>query len=134
MEKMNVNNKIGVKARNHIRSKQVLFKMTPCCLAISAIFAQQAYAETVTQTAEVSENATQKPVAQLQKIVVTATRTPKNIAEIAGTVQSIDQKKLSSKLRRVVKLLIFLLNLYHLLHQVVEQQVIMVRQCVDETY
>ncbi len=64
---MNVNNKIGVKARNHIRSKQVLFKMTPCCLAISAIFAQQAYAETVTQTAEVSENATQKPVTQLQK-------------------------------------------------------------------
>ena len=58
----------------------------------------------------------------------------KNIAEIAGTVQSIDQNKLSSKLRRVVKLLIFLLNLYHLLHQVVEQQVIMVRQCVDETY
>ncbi|MFP0454016.1 TonB-dependent receptor [Acinetobacter baumannii] len=94
MEEMNVNNKIGVKSRNHIRSKQVLFKMTPCCLAISAIFAQQAYAETVTQTAEVSENATQKPVAQLQKIVVTATRTPKNIAEIAGTVQSIDQKQI----------------------------------------
>lgn len=94
MEKMNVNNKIGVKSRNHIRSKQVLFKMTPCCLAISAIFAQQAYAETVTQTAEVSENATQKPVTQLQKIVVTATRTPKNIAEIAGTVQSIDQKQI----------------------------------------
>ncbi|MFI7968160.1 TonB-dependent receptor, partial [Acinetobacter baumannii] len=55
---------------------------------------QQAYAETVTQTAEVSENATQKPVTQLQKIVVTATRTPKNIAEIAGTVQSIDQKQI----------------------------------------
>ncbi len=131
---MNVNNKIGVKSRNHIRSKQVLFKMTPCCLAISAIFAQQAYAETVTQTAEVSENATQKPVTQLQKIVVTATRTPKILQRLQVQFNLLIRNKLSSKLRRVVKLLIFLLNLYHLLHQVVEQQVIMVRQCVDETY
>ncbi len=108
--------------------------MTPCCLAISAIFAQQAYAETVTQTAEVSENATQKPVTQLQKIVVTATRTPKILQRLQVQFNLLIKNKLSSKLRRVVKLLIFLLNLYHLLHQVVEQQVIMVRQCVDETY
>lgn len=108
--------------------------MTPCCLAISAIFAQQAYAETVTQTAEVSENATQKPVTQLQKIVVTATRTPKILQRLQVQFNLLIRNKLSSKLRRVVKLPTFLHNLYHLLHQVVEQQVIMVRQCVDETY
>ena len=77
------------------------------------------------------QHKTSSPIA---KIVVTATRTPKILQRLQVQFNLLIRNKLSSKLRRVVKLLIFLLNLYHLLHQVVEQQVIMVRQCVDETY
>ncbi|WP_111895347.1 TonB-dependent receptor [Acinetobacter sp. MB5] len=45
---------------------------------------------------ELSEN-TQKQVAELSKIVVTATRTPKNIAEIAGTVQTISGDEIAQQ-------------------------------------
>lgn len=86
-----------MKVNNEFRAKQVLFKMTPCCLAVMAMFAQQAYAETVSGEATVTTESSQKPVAQLEKIVVTATRTPKNISEIAGTVQTIDRTQIAQQ-------------------------------------
>jgi len=87
-----------MKVKNEFRAKQVLFKMTPCCLAVLAMFAQHVYAEeTVSANAAVTAEPTQKPVAQLEKIVVTATRTPKNIAEIAGTVQTIDRNQITQQ-------------------------------------
>lgn len=87
-----------MKVNNEFRAKQVLFKMTPCCLAVLAMFAQHVYAEeTVSANAAVTAEPTQKPVAQLEKIVVTATRTPKNIAEIAGTVQTIDRNQIAQQ-------------------------------------
>lgn len=86
-----------MKVNNEFRAKQVLFKMTPCCLAVMAMFAQQAYAETVSGEAAVTAESSQKPVAQLEKIVVTATRTPKNISEIAGTVQTIDRTQIAQQ-------------------------------------
>ncbi|MCH7313190.1 TonB-dependent receptor [Acinetobacter sp. ANC 3882] len=87
-----------MKVNNEFRAKQVLFKMTPCCLAVMAMFAQQAYAEeTVSGNVAVTGESVQKPVTQLEKIVVTATRTPKNIAEIAGTVQTIEQKQIEQQ-------------------------------------
>ncbi len=67
------------------------------------------------------QHKTSNPIA---KIVVTATRTPKILQRLQVQFNLLIRNKLSSKLRQVVKLLIFLLNLYHLLHQVVEQQVI----------
>ncbi|ENX41305.1 TonB-dependent receptor [Acinetobacter sp. NIPH 2100] len=87
-----------MKVNNEFRAKQVLFKMTPCCLAVMAMFAQQAYAEeTVSGNVVVTGESVQKPVMQLEKIVVTATRTSKNIAEIAGTVQTIEQKQIEQQ-------------------------------------
>lgn len=87
-----------MKVNNEFRAQQVLFKMTPCCLAVLAMFAQHVYAEeTISANAAVTAEPTQKPVAQLEKIVVTATRTPKNIAEIAGTVQTIDRNQIAQQ-------------------------------------
>ncbi|MBC9228550.1 TonB-dependent receptor [bacterium SPL81] len=71
--------------------------MTPCCLAVLAMFAQQAYAETVSSNGSVTANVDQKPTAQLEKIVITATRTPKNIADIAGTVQTIEKNQIEQQ-------------------------------------
>ncbi|WP_171407404.1 TonB-dependent receptor [Acinetobacter sp. 2JN-4] len=71
--------------------------MTPCCLAVLAMFAQQAYAETVSSNASVTANVDQKPTTQLEKIVITATRTPKNIADIAGTVQTIEKNQIEQQ-------------------------------------
>lgn len=94
---MKVNNEIGTKPQDQINTKQFLLKMTPCCLAVLAIFAQQAYAETVSSNASVTANVDQKPTAQLEKIVITATRTPKNIADIAGTVQTIEKNQIEQQ-------------------------------------
>ncbi|ENW96446.1 TonB-dependent receptor [Acinetobacter sp. NIPH 298] len=92
-----MNNEIGVGQQNQTNTKQFLLKMTPCCLAVLAIFAQQAYAETVSSNASVTANVDQKPTAQLEKIVITATRTPKNIADIAGTVQTIEKNQIEQQ-------------------------------------
>lgn len=94
---MKVNNEIGAELQNQINTKQFLLKMTPCCLAVLAMFAQQAYAETVSSNASVTANVDQKPTAQLEKIVITATRTPKNIADIAGTVQTIEKNQIEQQ-------------------------------------
>ncbi|MCH7335003.1 TonB-dependent receptor [Acinetobacter sp. NIPH 2699] len=90
---MNVNTEIGAELKSQTNTQQFLFKMTPCCLAVLTLFAQQAYAETVSSDASV----TQKPTAQLEKIVITATRAPKNIADIAGTVQTIEKKQIEQQ-------------------------------------
>ncbi|RLZ09657.1 TonB-dependent receptor [Acinetobacter sp. 2JN-4] len=92
-----MNNEIGVELQNQINTKQFLLKMTPCCLAVLAMFAQQAYAETVSSNASVTANVDQKPTTQLEKIVITATRTPKNIADIAGTVQTIEKNQIEQQ-------------------------------------
>lgn len=94
---MKVNNEIGAELQNQINTKQFLLKMTPCCLAVLAMFAQQAYAETVSSNGSVTANVDQKPTAQLEKIVITATRTPKNIADIAGTVQTIEKNQIEQQ-------------------------------------
>lgn len=94
---MKVNNEIGAELQNQINTKQFLLKMTPCCLAVLAMFAQQAYAETVSSNASVTANVDQKPTTQLEKIVITATRTPKNIADIAGTVQTIEKNQIEQQ-------------------------------------
>jgi len=85
-----------MKAKNEFGAKKVLFKMTPCCLAVMAMFAQHVYADTSSNEVA-TEESKEKPVAQLEKIVVTATRTPKNIAEIAGTVQTIDHNQIAQQ-------------------------------------
>lgn len=82
-----------MKAKNEFGTKKVLFKMTPCCLAVMAMFAQHVYADTSSNEVATDESK-EKPVAQLEKIVVTATRIPKNIAEIAGSVQTIEKKQI----------------------------------------
>ncbi|RZF54809.1 TonB-dependent receptor [Acinetobacter halotolerans] len=92
-----MNNEIGAELQNQINTKQFLLKMTPCCLAVLAMFAQQAYAETVSSNASVTANVDQKPTTQLEKIVITATRTPKNIADIAGTVQTIEKNQIEQQ-------------------------------------
>ena len=64
-------------------------------LAISA----QLYAhtpDTAASTQTTAVVATQKPV-QLAPIVITATRSAQSIAEIAGTVQSIEQKQIEQQ-------------------------------------
>jgi iron complex outermembrane receptor protein len=64
-------------------------------LAISAqLYAQTPDTAASTQTTAVV--ATQKPV-QLAPIVITATRSAQSIAEIAGTVQSIEQKQIEQQ-------------------------------------
>ena len=85
-----------MKAKNEFGAKKILFKMTPCCLAVMAMFAQHVYADTSSNEVA-TEESKEKPVAQLEKIVVTATRTPKNIAEIAGTVQTIDHNQIAQQ-------------------------------------
>ncbi len=92
-----MNNDIGAGQQNQTNTKQFLFKITPCCLAVLAMFAQQAYAETVSSSASVTADVDQKPTTQLEKIVITATRTPKNIADIAGTVQTIEKNQIEQQ-------------------------------------
>ncbi|RZG83530.1 TonB-dependent receptor [Acinetobacter venetianus] len=85
-----------MKVKNEFGAKKVLFKMMPCCLAVMAMFAQHVYAD-ISSNEVATDEYKEKPVAQLEKIVVTATRTPKNIAEIAGTVQTIDHNQIAQQ-------------------------------------
>ena len=86
---MQVNNDFG--------AKKMIFKMTPCCLAVMAMFAQAAHADVVPTNNTVGVDSGQQSVSSLEKIVVTATRTPKNIADIAGTVQTIDHTQIAQQ-------------------------------------
>lgn len=92
-----MNNDIGAGQQNQTNTKQFLLKMTPCCLAVLAMFAQQSYAGTFSSNTSVTANVDQMPAAQLEKIVITATRAPKNIADIAGTVQTIEKNQIEQQ-------------------------------------
>ena len=89
-----MNNTIGGGQMIQTNNKVSLYKLTPCCLAVLAIFSQQTYADTASTSTPITADIDQKPTTQLEKIVITATRTPKNIADIAGTVQSIDKQQI----------------------------------------
>ena len=95
--KMHQYKKVRVNSNHLMCAESRYFKLTPCCLALAAIFAQQVYANTNIEKVALNNQPTQKPVAQLQKIIVTATRTPKNIAEIAGTVQTIEKRQIEQQ-------------------------------------
>lgn len=95
-----------MKAKNEFGAKKVLFKMTPCCLAVMAMFAQHVYADTSSNEVA-TEESKEKPVAQLEKIVVTATRTPKILQKLRGLSKPLTIIKLRSKQRRDVKLLMY---------------------------
>ena len=82
---------------NQLKAQHKLLKMTPCCLAVMSIFAQQAYADDVPETTAPTAVNAQEPVKQLEKIVLSATRIPENIAEIAGTVQTIDKAQIAQQ-------------------------------------
>lgn len=66
----------------------------------------------------------------MQKIVVTATRTPKNIAEIAGTVQSIDQKQIIQQATAGRKVADILAQLVPSPAQAAAQVLTMAKPCV----
>ena len=65
--------------------------LTLLSLAVST----QLYAQTV--EADAAAEAPSKNSVQLAPIVITATRSAQSIAEIAGTVQSIEQKKIEQQ-------------------------------------
>lgn len=66
-----------------------------CILAVA--ISSCLYAEDQTVIEIPSQNDAQKEAAKLDKIVMTATRTPKSIAEIAGTVQNIKGEEISQQ-------------------------------------
>lgn len=86
-----------MKFNKDFRAEKAMFKITPCCIAVMAVFVQQTNAEKISNNTEVIIASEQKPVSSLEKIVVTATRTPKNIADIAGTVQTIDHTQIAQQ-------------------------------------
>lgn len=69
------------------------FSLCMLAVAISSCL----YAEDQTVIEIPSQNDAQKEAAKLDKIVMTATRTPKSIAEIAGTVQNIKGEEISQQ-------------------------------------
>ncbi|WP_343682827.1 TonB-dependent receptor [Acinetobacter baylyi] len=69
------------------------FSLCMLAVAISSCL----YAEDQTVIEIPSQNEAQKEAAKLDKIVMTATRTPKSIAEIAGTVQNIKGEEISQQ-------------------------------------
>ncbi len=94
---MNQYKKVGANSNHLMCAESQYFKLKPCCIALAAVFAQQVYANTNIEKEILNNQPTQQPVAQLQKIIVTATRTPKNIAEIAGTVQTIEKQQIEQQ-------------------------------------
>ena len=105
--------KVGANSNHLMCAESRYFKLKPCCIALAAIFAQQVYANTSIEKAALNNQPTQQPVAQLQKIIVTATRTPKNIAEIAGTVQTIEKQQIEQQATAGKKLPIYWLSWFH---------------------
>lgn len=72
-------------------TEQPSLRIAPLCIAIMAVSTSfYSHAE-----ANIKKDASQP--FQLDTIVVTATRTPENIAEIAGTVQSIDHNQIAQQ-------------------------------------
>lgn len=60
--------KVGTNSNHLMRAESQYFKLKPCCLALTAIFTQQVYANTNIQEESINNQTTQKPVAQLQKL------------------------------------------------------------------
>lgn len=76
----------------NMRTKQ--FALSLLAMAISGCL----YANDQTDSnSTATENASKKDVVALNKIVMTATRTPKSIAEIAGTVQTIQGSEITQQ-------------------------------------
>lgn len=78
-----------------MRMRTLSTSLTLLSLAISShLYAQTTAVESTVQT---DTSVTKHAAAQLSPIVVTATRSAKSIAEIAGTVQSIDQAQIEQQ-------------------------------------
>ncbi len=65
---MNQYKKVGANSNHLMCAESQYFKLKPCCIALAAVFAQHVYANTNIEKAALNNQATQKPVAQLQKL------------------------------------------------------------------
>ena len=104
--------KVGANSNHLMCAESRYFKLKPCCIALAAIFAQQVYANTSIEKAALNNQPTQKPVAQLQNYS-DGDKDAKNIAEIAGTVQTIEKQQIEQQATAGRKLPIYWLSWFH---------------------
>ena len=100
-----------------------MLPMQLTCLTLAVCTQLYAQDNVVTNSASQTSSVgvQQKETTQLAPIVVTATRSAKSIADIAGTVYSIDQAEIENRPMLARALPIFWEHWFHLLHRVAEQ-------------